>query len=154
MKNWKRCRWIFAILALNVTGCAMVNDKAMRLVSSKVSAVAIVNTQLLRGDMVLLPDRSGTLSLSDEQGAISTCSGQVRLDASTSGVVDLRCNDGSVALVRYSLLSDTRGYGYGTTATGSVSLAFGMVGADAQAYLRVPATKKLRVNGDGALELQ
>ena len=140
--------------AVGLAGCAMVNDKALRLVSSKVPALAVVNAQLLRGDMVLLPDRTGTLSLTGEQGPIFTCSGLVRYEASTSGVVDLRCNDGSASLMRYSLLSETRGYGYGTTATGAASLAFGLAAGDAQAYLSVPSNKKLVDKGDGALELQ
>jgi hypothetical protein len=138
-----------------VSGCAIVNDKAMRLFSSKVSAVAIVNAQLLQGDLVFTPDRTGTLSLAGANGPIANCSGQVRYTGTTSGAIDLRCNDGSAAELQFSLLSETRGYAYGQTATHVASLAFGLPAAQAQSYLKVPSDKRLVVRGaDGALELQ
>lgn len=145
---------ISAICAMGMTGCAMVNDKALHLVSTKLPAVAIVNSQILQGDMVLLPDRTGTLSLNASAGPIRSCSGQVRYEASNGGVIDLRCNDGSATLMRYSLLSETRGYAYGATAVGPASLTFGLAGADVPAYLTVPPNKKLNANASGTFELQ
>ncbi len=50
------------MVALQV-GCADINDTAMLALSTKVTAYAIVNDQLVQGDMVLYPDRSGTISL-------------------------------------------------------------------------------------------
>jgi hypothetical protein len=132
----------------------MVNDKALRLFSSKASAFAIVNGQLLQGDMVLLPDRTGNLMLVADKGAITSCSGQVRYESTTGGTIDLRCNDGAAAQLRYSLLSETRGYAYGTTAAGAASVTFGLLAAQAAAYLTVPADKKLVVNASEGLELQ
>jgi len=138
-----------------VAGCATVNDIALRLFSSKVPAYAIVNTQLLQGDMVLLPDRTGNLALTGGQGAISSCSGQVRYGSTTAGTVDLHCNEGTALTLRYSLLGETRGYAYGAAAGGApASLTFGLPTAQAVAYLTVPAGKKLVVNEGGSLELQ
>lgn len=154
MKQLNGVRGMVAAMALGLAGCAMVNDKTLRLVSSKVAVVAIVNEQLLQGDMTLLPDRTGTVSLGGSAGAISSCSGSMRFEASNSGLVDLRCNDGATARMRYSLLSETRGYAYGQTAAGVASLAFGLPANDAQAYLVLPANKKLALNADGILELQ
>ena len=154
MKKWNPSQGILVVTVAGLVGCAMVNDTALQLVSSRVPALAIVNGQLLSGELALMPDRTGTLSLTGGQGSISNCSGQVRYEASTSGVVDIRCDDGSASLMRYSVLSETRGYGYGATATGVASLTFGLAAVDAKAYLSVPANKKLIVKGDGALELQ
>ena len=145
-------------LPLILGGCAMVNDKAQRLFSSSANAYAIVNGQLLQGTMTLLPDRTGNLTLSTDKGAISSCSGQVRYESTTGGSIDLRCNDGTAAQLRYSLLSETRGYAYGPTtlgaATGAASLTFGLPAAQAAAYLTVPADKKLTVNAAEGLDLQ
>lgn len=136
----------------------MVNDKALRLFSSSANVYAIVNGQLLQGTMVFLPDRTGNLTLATDKGAISSCSGQVRYESTTGGAIDLRCSDGAAAQLRYSLLSETRGYAYGATATGAVtgvaSLTFGLPAAQAAAYLTVPADKKLTVNAADGLDLQ
>ncbi len=50
-------------LLLSQVGCADINDTAMLALSTKVTAYAIVNEQLVQGDMVLYPDRSGTITL-------------------------------------------------------------------------------------------
>jgi hypothetical protein len=143
------------VLVIGLAGCATVNDKALRLFSSKVPAYAVVNAQVLQGDMVLLPDRTGNLALTGGQGAISSCSGQVRYESTTGGTVDLRCNEGTALVLRYSLLSEARGYGYGAAAGGApASLTFGLPPAQAVAYLTVPAGKKLVVSEGGSLELQ
>lgn len=141
-------------LPLVFGGCATVNDKALRLFSSKATVFAIVNGQLLQGDMVLLPDRTGNLTLTSDKGAISSCSGQVRYESTTGGAIDLRCNDGAGAQLRYSLLSETRGYAYGPTSAGAASLTFGLTATQALAYLTVPADKKLTVNAADGLDLQ
>jgi hypothetical protein len=142
-------------LVIGVAGCATVNDKALRLFSSKVPAFAIVNAQVLSGDLVLLPDRTGNLTLSGGQGAISNCAGLVRYESTSAGSVDLRCNEGTSIVMRYSLLSEARGYGYGSAASGApASLTFGLPPAQAVAYLTAPAGKKLVVNEAGSLELQ
>lgn len=155
MESWRRSRFVLSGLVIGVAGCATVNDKALRLFSTKVPAYAIVNAQLLRGDMVLLPDRTGNLTLTGAQGAISNCSGLVRYESSTAGTIDLRCNDGTAAAMRYSLLSETRGYAYGPAVGGTpVSLAFGLPPAQAVAYLTVPTGKKLVVSEGDSLELQ
>ncbi|MDE2418453.1 MAG: hypothetical protein KGN32_11675 [Burkholderiales bacterium] len=155
MEFWRFARLMVLWLVIWVAGCAMVNDKALRLFSSKVPAYAIVNKQLLHGEMVLLPDRTGNLALAGGQGAISNCSGQVLYEATTGGTVDLHCNEGTALTMRYSLLSETRGYAYGAAAGGApASLTFGLPPAQAVAYLTVPAGKKLLVNGGDSLELQ
>lgn len=148
-------RRIVPCLVVGMAGCATVNDKALRLFSSKVPALAIVNAQMLSGDMVLLPDRTGNLTLAGGAGAISNCAGLVRYESTSAGSVDLRCNEGTAVVLRYSLLSEARGYGYGAAANGApASLTFGLPAAQAVAYLTAPAGKKLVVNEAGSLELQ
>lgn len=137
-------------LVIGLAGCATVNDKALRLFSSKAPAFAIINAQVLSGDIVLLPDRTGNLTLTGGPGAITNCAGLVRYESTSAGAVDLRCNEGTAVTLRYSLLSETRGYGYGSAA----SLTFGLPAAQAVSYLNVPDGKKLVVNEAGTLELQ
>lgn len=153
MKSHSLWNMTAAAVVLGLAGCAMVNDKALHLFSSDAPAFAIVNGQLLEGAVTLLPDRTGHLGVTGSKEPITSCSGFVRYESSTAGSIDLRCNDGTAASMRYSLLSETRGYAYGATANGTASLTFGLAPAQAAAYLTVPAGQKLVVRGEG-LDLQ
>ena len=143
-----RSGWIgIALAALLLGGCAKVNDAGLRLVSTKLNAYLIVNGQLLTGDLLLVPDRSGRASLAAEQGAVRSCSGGMRYSATNSGEVDLRCNEGSQLSLKITLLSDTRGYGYATTSDkGPASLVFGLSMQDALAFLSVPPGMSLAID--------
>jgi len=151
----KSLRWGLLLAALLLGACAKVNDTSLRLVSTSRDAYLLVNGQVLTGTVLLVPDRTGRLSFSEGTGAINSCSGGLRYTASNSGEMDVRCNDGTEVAMQYTLLSETRGYGYGATAQGVVSIAFGLSESDALAFLKAPAGKKVVVNADsGALELQ
>jgi hypothetical protein len=133
----------------------MVNDRALGLVSTKAVATAIVNGQLMEGSVLLAPDRTGTVEFAADKGDISRCGGSMRYTASNSGAIDLRCSDGTAVELAYTLLRETRGYAYGQTASGPVSLVFGMPPLDARAYLRPPSGRKIVENAeDGSLEIQ
>lgn len=141
--------------ALLLCGCAKVNDTGLRLVSTSRDAYLVVNGQILAGNVLLVPDRTGRVSFADGQGSISSCSGSLRYTATSSGEMDLRCNDGTQVALQYTLLSETRGYGYGATAQGVASVAFGLSDSDALAFLKVPPGKKISISATtGALELQ
>lgn len=145
----------FAAAALCLAGCAKVNDTSLRLVSTKVDAYAILNGQVLTGDVILIPDRTGRVIFSPEKGPELACLGSMRYTATHSGAMDLSCSDGTSTQLQYTLLTETRGYAFGTNAAGSASLVFGLSPQDARAYLTVPAGKRLVVReGDGVLELQ
>lgn len=164
-----------AVSAALLSGCANLNDTALAAVSTRVPAHAIVNEQLVQGEMTLFPDHTGTVALRGDvqpaagtEGAsamaaaptsakiiLSSCVGRLRYTATTMGSIDLRCNDGSVADLRMALIGDTRGYGYGQTATGLVSLTFGMTPIEARAHLTVPPHKQLLDRADpSGLELK
>jgi len=165
-----------AAAAVLLSGCADLNDTALAAVATRVPAHAIVNEQLVQGEMTLFPDHTGTVTLrgdvqpvagTDGLGAavaapaggkiiLSSCVGRLRYTATTMGSIDLRCNDGSVADLRMALIGDTRGYGYGQTATGLVSLTFGMTPVEARAHLTVPPHRQLldRTEGGSGLELR
>jgi len=152
-----------AVLAALLSGCADLNDTALAAVATRVPAHAIVNEQLVQGEMTLFPDHTGTVTLRGDvqpgAGAakiiLSSCVGRLRYTATTMGSIDLRCNDGSVADLRMALIGDTRGYGYGQTATGLASLTFGMTPVEARAHLTVPPGKQLLDRTDpSGLELK
>ena len=168
------CTLLTSVMAGFLTGCADLNDTGLAALSYKVPAYAIVDEQLVQGEMVLFPDHTGTITLRAEaipaaapsvdtvaasrsanKPAMTSCVGRLRYTATTAGVIDLRCNDGSIADLRMALIGDTRGYGYGYTATGLSSAAFGFTPVEARAHLTAPPGRQLveRTEG-GGLELK
>lgn len=145
-----------------LTACADINDTGLAALATRVQAYAVVNEQLVQGEMTLYPDHTGTVALRADAapatGAmadtsnppkpaplpiLNSCLGRFRYTATTYGVIDLRCNEGSAADIRMALIGETRGYGYGQTATGLASLTFGMAPMEARAHLTVPPGKQL-----------
>ncbi len=146
---------LLSLLATLLCSCARVNDTGLRLVSTKRDAYLIVNEQLLTGDVLLVPDRTGRVSFASEKGAISSCSGSLRYTSTNAGEVDVRCSDGTQVTLQTTLLSETRGYAYGRTVQGPSSLVFGLPEQDVRAFLTVPSGMKLAPNPEsGALELR
>lgn len=153
-------------------GCADLNDTGLRVLSDKVAAFAIVDDQLLQGEMLLFPDRTGTVALRFDPpptteslaqpierpagGArLTSCVGRMRRTSANTASLDLRCNDGAEAELRVALIGGTRGYGYGHTASGLASLTFGMNPTEARAHLTVPLRRQLMDGNDSSrLELQ
>lgn len=171
----------FALAALAVlAGCANLNDTGMSILSTRVPAFAVINEQLVQGDMTLFTDRTGTVRLgldvvqaanntgsvdfpnapapvvrTGDRPLLNSCQGRFRYSATAYGVVDLRCNEGSTAELRMAMVGETRGYGYGQTATGLASLAFGMSPTEARAHLTSPPGKQLlELSGSSGLELR
>lgn len=160
----RKAVWVLvACVGWGLSACARINDAGMAVFSSTVPAIAIVNGQLLQGDMQLYPDRTGTVTLRSDadvnstaaagplpnlvqapaKGVVASCMGRMRYTATTTGTVDLNCNDGASAGLQVNLLGETRGYGRGVTGAGDASLVFGMAPAEARAHLVVPANRQL-----------
>ena len=139
-----KAAWVLAA-AVATMACARINDTGMWIFSSSAQATAIVNGQVLQGRVQLSPDRTGSVSLQAEQTAekvaISQCMGRLRYTSTAAGTMDLRCNDGAAAELVFSLIGETRGYAYGETSTGPVSLVFGLTPTESLAYLKPPSNK-------------
>lgn len=135
-----------------LSGCARVNDMAANFLASEVPAHAIVGNRLLAGHALLYADRSGSLSLEEGRGAPAlSCMATLRYTASASGMIGLRCSDGTQAQLPFTALSETSGHG--RSAQGTVSLAYGLDPEPARAWLTPPPGKRLVVKG-GALALE
>lgn len=158
--------------------CARINDTGLRIVSTPRDAILVINAQVLRGQVLLVPDRTGRASFAAAEAAppaaaaasaagaagvpssnqattgqivgapapIAACFGNLRYTATSSGVLDLRCNEGTNVALPFTLITETRGYAYGSTDAGTASLTFGLPDEEALAYLRAPAGKRLVIN--------
>jgi hypothetical protein len=180
--DYSRTLSTWAVLAPVLTlvaACADINDTGLAALATRVQAYAVVNEQLVQGEMTLYTDRTGTVALRvevakpvaenpfdlfaptkaterpAERPILNSCIGRFRYTATTYGVIDLRCNEGSTTELRIALIGETRGYGYGQTVTGGASLTFGMAPTEARAYLIAPAGKQLlEADGTSGLEMK
>ena len=178
MSHRASCLTLAAITVL--AGCANLNDTGMAALASRGAAYAVINGQLLQGEMTLYPDRTGTLALRVDTDQVqyssspvdfpstpvpvaslvdrpllNSCLGRFRYTATAYGAIDLRCNDGSTSELHMAMIGETRGYGYGNTATGLASLTFGLAPTEARAHLTTPLGKQLQESsGAAGLEMR
>lgn len=151
-----------APLLFSLVSCAHVSDGGMRLLASSVSAVAVVHDTVLLGKVVMFTDRTGRLSLTSPPQTKSTvsavpslaCTGSLHYAATKSGVVSLRCNDGTEAGLTFTALGETRGVAQGSTVRGPVSVVFGMAPSDAISYVSPPAGQRMVLDSEGQPRLQ
>lgn len=146
---------VAATIASLLHGCAMVDDKAMALLASSADAIVLINGRVLGGQLKVGIDHTGSLSVSQTAAVVPdkavptvgnplSCAGQFRYTSTTAGQLDLRCSDGAVVALAVTMLAETRGYGFGQSPMGTVSLTFGMSPQEARAYLMVPPGKQLK----------
>lgn len=131
------------LLLVSLLGCARVNDLGKRFMATSMNAVAVVNETLLEGDVTLLMDRTGRVQLAAPSSSDLTCRGEMNYTATRSGVIHLRCSDGTDTQLVFGALSDISGYASGSQANGPVTLAFGMESFAAGAYLTLPAGQRM-----------
>ena len=155
--GYSRFAMVAAALATGfaISGCAKINEAGLGLVTTKVDAYAIVNAQLLTGNVYLVPDRTGRLVLGTDPDAASSCAGALRYTAVNAGLIDLHCGDGTLTKLDFNLVSESMGYAYGISGNQPISLVFGVSEQDAPAYLRPPAGQSVSVKvPDGGLQLK
>jgi hypothetical protein len=127
------------LVLVSLLGCARVNDLGKRFMASSMNAVAVVNETLLEGEVTLLMDRTGRVHLAAPSPSGLTCRGEMLYTATRSGIINLRCSDGTDTRLEFGALSDISGYASGSNTSGPVTLAFGMDASAAAAYLTLPA---------------
>lgn len=138
---------------LYLAGCSTINDVSLGLFASKPDSYLLVNGQLLSGSVYLIPGRSGRVEFSAAEGTISACNGTFRYSGTNSGEIDLRCSDGSAAVLKVTLITETRGFAYGSTETAPVSLTFGLSEQASQSYL-TPSVRKNPLQDERILPTQ
>jgi hypothetical protein len=144
-----------AVLVLvSLAGCARINDMGRRLTASSMKAVAVVNETLLVGDATIMLDRTGRLNLAATNPPGLTCRGEMHYTATRTGVVDLRCSDGTDTRLVFGALSDMSGYGSGRNERGPITFTFGVDPAEAAAYLTLPADKHMVSSYEGGSRLE
>ena len=131
-------------LVVLLTGCAAVENAAQLVFASRTSATAVVGGRILEGEAAYNQARSGTVHLHSVEGAPLSCSGELRLTATTSGVASLTCNDGQTAAVPFQMMGALRAAGRGTMGETPIALTYGLSPEIAAPYLGVGVERLVR----------
>ena len=150
--------------------CAKLDDKMRGYLSSGADVYAVVDGQLMAGEVSLFWDRTGTVTLASMPpvavapptstsptsvpvpapllvNAVS-CAGQLRYTGTGAAAIDLRCSNGLATDLAMVLTGETTGYGYGPVTGGrpggTASLTIGYEPARAVGYLRAPDGQQVR----------
>ena len=139
--------------------CAKMDDKVRGYLASGADVYAVVDGQLMAGEVSLYWDRTGTVTLTSMPPVAAppptaaslapvSCAGQMRYTGTGAAAIDLRCSNGVSTDVALVLTGETTGYGYGAVAGGrpgsTSSLTMGYEPARAVGYLRAPDGQQVR----------
>ena len=126
------------LLAISLTGCTSVNEKMTGWLSSNVDAIAVLDGKVLRGEATFPNEREATLQLQSNDTPSLTCLGQLRYTATSSGVVNFTCNDGSSTMVPFQSRSVLSGVGRGLAGKAEFALTYGLSIERAASFLALP----------------
>lgn len=132
---------VVVVLALSASGCAMVVEKGTGWLSSSADAIAVMGSRVLLGEANFARERVGTLQLKSIDGPPVNCFGSLRYTATTSGSIDMSCNDGSQFALPFQEISQLSGTARGMAGNQAFGLTYGMPPERAAGYLGLPADK-------------
>ena len=128
-------------IAMAMSGCAMVGEKVGGWLSSNSEALAVVDGRILRGQANFAKEREATFQLQTQDAPALSCFGALRFTATTTGVIDLSCNDGRGVAVAFQSLGPISGTGQGLLGNAAFALTYGLSPERAAAYLAVPVDR-------------
>jgi hypothetical protein len=138
-------------VALSIGLAAWTGHAGAQLLSSTGPVIAIFDGELLVGEATGHLGGWGTIAVRSRANAGRTCVGEFSHGEAPGDSGQLRCSDGASATFRFARLSLKRGYG-GSVSGSGLSFTYGLSAEDSVAYLKLPAGKQLRGEGD-SLEL-
>lgn len=132
---------VLLVMGVAVSGCAMVVEKGTGWLSSDADAIAVMGSRVLRGEANFARERVGTVQLKSADSPVVNCFGSLRYTATTSGTIDMSCNDGSQFVLPFQEISQLRGTARGMAGNQPFGLTYGMSPERAAGYLGLPADK-------------
>lgn len=110
--------------------------------------IALLAGDLFQGEAEGHLGGAGTLSIQSRSKPELSCHGQFTSSAEHGGAGELQCSDGTSATFSFHRLSLAQGYGTGSTSRGPMSFTYGLSLNESAPYLKLPAGKVLRQNGE------
>jgi len=109
--------------------------------------IAIVAGELFVGEAEGHLSGAGTLAIHSQKDPALKCVGQFTSSAELGGSGAIQCSDGAIATFRFKRAGIFRGHGSGSFPRGPMSFAYGYSAEEAAPYLKLPESKKLRLDG-------
>src|SRR5687768_5707838 len=109
--------------------------------------IAIVAGELFVGEAEGHLNGAGTFAIHSQKDPAIKCVGQFTSSAELGGSGGIQCSDGVVATFHFQRAGIFRGHGSGSFPRGSMSFAYGYSASEAGPYLKLPESKKLRLDG-------
>jgi hypothetical protein len=134
-------------LAASIGFAAWTGVAGAQLLSSTGPVIAILDGELLVGEATGHLGGWGTIALHSRTKAGRTCVGEFSYSEALGDAGQLRCSDGTSTAFRFQRLSLKRGYGAASSSSSALSFTYGLNAEDSVQYLKLPAGKELR--GDG-----
>ena len=130
-----------SITLLSLSGCSSVTEKVTGWLSSNVDAIGVLDGKILRGKATFPNEREATLQLQSRDIPSLSCLGALRYTATSSGVVNFTCNDGSTSMVPFQSRSVLSGVGRGLAGKAEFALTYGLSIEKAASFLALPITQ-------------
>jgi hypothetical protein len=103
----------------------------------------VYSGRLLQGQVIFSAPRQASIHLQGSATPALSCFGALHFTASTSGIANLSCNDGSAVVVPFQALGPLRGSGRSQGGQPAFSLAYGLPPEMLATYLGV-ASEQLK----------
>ena len=110
------------------------------LLSSTGPVIAILDGELLVGEVTAHFAGWGTIALRSPSNPGLTCAGESSATDALGDAGQLRCSDGATAAFQFQRLSLRRGYGAGTSGS-ALSFTYGLTAEESAPYLKLPCGK-------------
>jgi hypothetical protein len=117
------------------------------LFSSTEPVIAILDGELLVGEVTAHLAGWGTIALRSRSNPALTCVGEYSATEALGDAGQLRCSDGAAATFQFQRLSLRRGYGTGISGS-ALSFTYGLTAEESAPYLKLPAGKELKGEGN------
>lgn len=107
--------------------------------SSTGPVIAILDGQMLVGEVTAHLAGWGTIELRSSSDAALTCTGEFTATEAAGDAGELKCSDGASATFQFQRLGLRSGYGAGSSNRGELRFTYGLTAEESAPYLKAPA---------------
>src|SRR5688572_19588694 len=126
-------------LALGIALAGWTVPAQAQLFSSTGPVIAILDGEVLVGEVTAHLAGWGTLVLRSSSNAALTCTGEFTATEAQGDIGQLKCSDGAAATFQFQRLGLRRGYGAGRSNRGELRFTYGLTAEESAPYLKPPA---------------
>ena len=123
-------------LALCIAVAGWTAPAQAQLFSSTGPVIAILDGEMLVGEVTAHLAGWGTIALRSSSNAALTCTGEFTATEAQGDAGQLKCSDGASATFQFQRLGLRRGYGAGRSNRGELRFTYGLTPEESAPYLK------------------